>query len=91
MKKGKDAIRGIMLHNQKQARNANRQRKQINLARRKRLEKAAPELLKVCKSIKRWDELLCVPSLRQEDRVLLNDAIAEAEVKTEKERREGAG
>ncbi len=37
-----------MLNSQKQAREANRQRKQENLANRKRLEAAAPSLLTAC-------------------------------------------
>lgn len=39
-----------MLHNQKQLRNAERQRKQAIKAKRIKLEKAAPELLTACES-----------------------------------------
>ncbi len=40
-----------MNHERKDARNAKRQREQDNLAKRKKLEKAAPDLLAVCKMV----------------------------------------
>ncbi|KKL92806.1 hypothetical protein LCGC14_1881010 [marine sediment metagenome] len=43
-----------MFYNQKQVRKANRQRKQENLAKRKRLEAASPDLLAACEKASTW-------------------------------------
>ncbi|KKN75882.1 hypothetical protein LCGC14_0375900 [marine sediment metagenome] len=48
----------VMNYTKKIARKAKRQKEQDNLARRKKIEKAAPELLEACKLFKKFVEIM---------------------------------
>ena len=66
-----------MFLSQKQKRKAIRERKQTNLAKRKKLEKAAPDLLKACKAfvevIEKWNDA----PIDAETAVLFGDAFGQ--------------